>query len=180
MWTLSVNGSSLSCIVLWEGYRLWTNSCLGGLSKLIWAIFHLCCYTYWELCTSSVLFNFSDCVFAVTQLYFAMLSDDIGSMRIKDLFKWHDFLSFLFFCFFSSWDQKKIHCSTAILFIWRRFLVDFFNHLTWSSSVVIHWHSGLQFQLKRLIEKFSLKLYLWERCGEIVCTFFSKSVNIWH
>lgn len=121
-----------------------------------------------------VVRGFFDCVFAVTHLYFAILSDDIGSMRIKDLFKWHDFLSFLFFYFFSSWNQIKIHCSIAILFIWRRFLVDFFNHLTWSSSVVIHWHSGLQFQQKKLIEMFSLKLYLWERCGEIVCAFFSK------
>lgn len=34
-----------------------------------------------------VVRGFFDCVFAVTQLYFAILSDDIGSMRIKDLFK---------------------------------------------------------------------------------------------
>lgn len=107
-----------------------------------------------------------------------------GSVKIM-LFLILPFLLFLFQL--RSWLKSL---STAML-LREVFVVDFFGFvfgffysLTRRSSVVIHWHWRLHFQPKGLIEKFSLKVYLWDRCGEIVCTSFQEVckylvVNIW-
>lgn len=88
----------------------------------------------------------------------------------KDLLKLLCFLSCLLFWSFPT--EKLMNCHS---YYWHAFEKVF---LWWIGFLQFNWKQfsdnwcwRLCFQLKGLVERFFLKVCLWERCGDIVATF---------